>query len=241
MLFDLRGRGRRNVIKVIYVTLAILLGGGLVLFGIGGGGALSGGLVDAITGSGTTGDSGEDRFKARERQAAEATRRNPRDTAAWAALARARFSQAGIGENFDPSTGTYTAAGKRKLTGATDAWQKFLALDPPPAEAGQVAGIMVQAYGPEGLNRQDDAIRALEVIAEARPGPNTYANLAAAAYGAGQKRKGDLAKAEALERADKDEREALRGQIESAEQQASSATGTGGAPAGGATDSATGE
>ena len=239
MLFDLRGRGRRRTIKVIYVTLALLLGGGLVFFGIGG--DVSGGLVDAITERGTTGDSGEKRFRDRERQAAEATRRNPRDAAAWAALARARVSQAGIGENFDPSRNTYTAAGRRKLQSAADAWQRLLALNAPPAQAAQVAGLMVNAYGPDGLNRQDDAVRALEVIAEARPGPNTYANLAAAAYGAGQKRKGDLAKAEALERADKTGREALRGQIESAEQQATAAGGAGGAPAGGATDSATGE
>lgn len=233
MLFDLRGRGRRNTIKVIYVTLAILLGGGLVLFGIGG--DVSGGLVDAITERGATGDSGEDRFRDRERQAAEATRRNPRDAAAWAALTRARFSQAGIGENFDASRGTYTSAGRRKLEGASQAWQRYLSLDPPVEEAGQVAGIMVQTYGADGLNRPEDAVRALEVIAEARPGTNTYANLATAAYAAGQSRKGDLAKREALERADSDEREALRGQLEQAEQSAS------GAAAGGAADSATGE
>jgi len=236
MLFDLRGRGRRRTIKVIYVTLALLLGGGLVFFGIGG--DVSGGLVDAITERNATGDSGEKRFRERERREAEEARRNPRDAAAWAELTRARFSQASIGENFDQSTGTYTAAGRAKLESAAQAWQRFLALDPPPAQAGQVAGLMVQAYGPEGLNRTEEAVRALEIIAEARPGPNTYANLAAAAYGAGQKRKGDLAKAEALELADRDEREALRGQIETAEQQAASA---GGAPAGGVTDSATGE
>lgn len=234
MLFDLRGRGRRNTIKVIYVTLAFLLGGGLVLFGIGG--DVSGGLVDAITERGATGDSSEDRFRDRERRAADATRRNPQDAAAWAALARARVSQAGTGENFDASRSTYTAAGRRKLEGASQAWQRFLDLDPPVQQAAQVAGLMVQAYGPAGLNRPDDAVRALEVIAEARPGPNTYANLAAAAYEAGQKRKGDLAKAEALERADADEREALRGQIETAEQQAGA-----GAAGAGATGSATGE
>lgn len=232
MLFDLRGRGRRNVIKVIYVTLALLLGGGLVLFGIGG--ETSGGLVDAITEGGTGGDSGEDRLVAREREAAAATRSNPGDAAAWATLARARFSQAGLGENFDASRNTYTAAGRRKLEGASQAWQRFLELDPPVAQAGQVAGIMVQAYGAQGLNRPDDAVRALELIAEARPGANTYANLATAAYGAGQKRKGDLAKAEALERAESGERAALRRQIEATEQQA-------GAGAAGATDSATGE
>jgi hypothetical protein len=52
MLFDLRGRGRRRTVQVIYLSLAILMGGGLVLFGIGG--ATSGGLVDAITGSSDT-------------------------------------------------------------------------------------------------------------------------------------------------------------------------------------------
>ena len=52
MLFDLRGRGRRRTIQAIYLSLAILMGGGLVLFGIGG--ATSGGLVDAISGSGNS-------------------------------------------------------------------------------------------------------------------------------------------------------------------------------------------
>ena len=46
MLFDLRGRGRRTTVQVIYLTLALLMGGGLVLFGIGG--DVSGGLVDAF-------------------------------------------------------------------------------------------------------------------------------------------------------------------------------------------------
>ena len=36
MLFDLRARGRRRAIKVIYLFLALLMGGGLIFFGIGG-------------------------------------------------------------------------------------------------------------------------------------------------------------------------------------------------------------
>src|SRR5687768_9714279 len=66
MLFDLRGRGRRRTIKIVYITLALLMGGGLVLFGIGGGGAMQGGLVDAITGS-SGGDTGSERFDNAER------------------------------------------------------------------------------------------------------------------------------------------------------------------------------
>ena len=61
MLFDLRGSGRRRTVKIVYITLAFLMGGGLILFGIGGGGALPGGLVDAIQ-QGGSGDSGNDRF-----------------------------------------------------------------------------------------------------------------------------------------------------------------------------------
>jgi hypothetical protein len=83
---------------------------------------------------------------------------------------------------------------------------------------------MAQAYSSAGLNEPDKSVRAQEIIAEARPGPNTYAQLAVAAYAAGQKRKGDLAKNEAIRRADPDDREALRGQLESAAQ--SGGTGT---------------
>ena len=51
MLFDLRGRGRRRTVQVIYLSLAVLMGGGLVLFGIGGGTNES--LFDAIGGNGS--------------------------------------------------------------------------------------------------------------------------------------------------------------------------------------------
>ncbi|MBA2514968.1 MAG: hypothetical protein H0V26_11695 [Solirubrobacterales bacterium] len=223
MLFDLRGRGRRNAIKVIYLSLAILMGGGLVLFGIGG--DTSGGLVDAITeGGGGGGDAGQDRFTKRETQALASTRRDPQDQAAWAELARARFSLAGIGDNFDASRNTYTDPGKAKLRRASEAWERFLSLDPSPAEASRVASLMVQAYAPDGLDEPVKLVTAQELIAEARPGPNTYAQLAASAYAAGQERKGDLAKDKALELSPKDEREALRGQIEQAAR-GTSATG----------------
>ena len=55
MLFDLRGR-RRRAVQVTYLMLALLMGGGLVLFGIGG--SVSGGLIDAFkgTGGGSSGD-----------------------------------------------------------------------------------------------------------------------------------------------------------------------------------------
>src|SRR5918999_4402778 len=101
MLFDLRGRRRRGV-QATYLLLALLMGGGLVFFGIGG--EVSGGLVDALTESSGGGDTGAQRFEERERAAAQKATANPKDATAWAELARARVQAAGIGENFDPNT-----------------------------------------------------------------------------------------------------------------------------------------
>ena len=216
MLFDLRGSGRRRVIKVVYVTLAFLMGGGLVLFGIGGGGALSGGLVDAITQSDGGGD-GTDRFRAAEQKATAAVRANPTDATLWAAAARARFNLASAGENVDQSSGEFTEAGKRQLRSAGAAWEEHLKLagDNPDS---RVASLMVQGFSV--LGEYDKAAVAQEVIALDRESVGAYTQLAIIAYQAGQLRKGDLAKDKALELTEPDMRESLKGQLEGARAQA---------------------
>jgi hypothetical protein len=226
MLFDLRGSGRRRFIKVVYITLAFLMGGGLVLFGIGGGGALSGGLVDAITQSDSGGGNGTDRFRAAEQKAAAAARANPTDAALWAALARARFNLASAGENVNQSTGEFSAAGKRDLERAGAAWEEHLKLagDKPDS---RVASLMVQAYSL--LGQYDKAATAQEVIALDRGSVGAYTQLALLAYQAGQLRKGDLAKGKALELTEPDMRESLKGQLEGARAQAAVQAGQGAA------------
>ena len=121
MLFDLRGSGRRTTVKVVYLTLALLMGGGLVLFGIGG--DVSGGLVDAITERGGTTDTGAGRYEDRVREAERRIQANPKDAAAWAVLARARYQLASAGENFDRNTGQFTAQGKTQLGELNDYWR----------------------------------------------------------------------------------------------------------------------
>jgi hypothetical protein len=219
MLFDLRGRGRRRTVKIVYITLAFLMGGGLVLFGIGGGGAISGGLVDAITGSKGGGDTGIERFEQKERAALAATQANPKDAPAWAALARARVQTAGFGENFDPNTSTYTDAGKAKLAQAADAWDHYLALDPKHPDD-RVASLMVRAFDPSALNRPADAVKAQEIITEVRPTSKTFGALAIYAYQAGQTRKGDLATKKALDLAEPDQRNTLKSELDQAKQAA---------------------
>jgi len=214
MLFDIRGR-RKNVVKVVYVILALLLGGGLVLFGIGG--DTSGGLVDAITDRSGSDTATDDRFAKREAAALVKTRANPSDKTAYAELARARFQLAGQGENFDAAKGTFTEKGNAKLRGSKAAWEKYLTLEPEKPDE-RLARLMVQAF--DALGDAAGAARAQEVVAEANPdNANVYAQLAALSYAAGLTRKGDLAKDKALELTEPDMREALKGQLESAKAQ----------------------
>jgi hypothetical protein len=222
MLFDLRGSGRRRVVKIVYITLAFLMGGGLVLFGIGGGGALPGGLVDAIT-QGGSGDDSADRFREQEQAASARARANPTDAALWAAVARARFNLANSGENVDQSTGNYTDAGAEQLRAAGRAWEEHVELagDNPDS---RVASLMVQGYA--GLGEMEKATAAQEIIAEDRNSAGAYATLAQLAYQAGQLRKGDLARDRALELTEPDMREALKGQLDSVRTQAAAESAT---------------
>ena len=220
MLFDLRSPGRRNVIKVVYVTLALLMGGGLVLFGIGG--EVSGGVVDAITGSGG-GGGGADRFREREERALAAAGADARDAAAWGELARARFQLASVGDNFDAQTSTLTASGKAKLRQATEAWDTHVELTNRPDD--RLAATMAQAY--VELGEPAKAAAAQEIITEARPKAGSFAQLAVYAYAAGQTRRGDLARDRALELTDRDQRDELRTQLEQARAQAAQGSAAG--------------
>jgi tetratricopeptide (TPR) repeat protein len=236
MLFDLRGRGRRNTIKVIYITLALLMGGGLVLFGIGG--EVSGGLVDAITDPANRGDTSEERFEQREADALARTRANPEDTQAWLELVRACVSLAGAGDRYNQAENTYNAEGQAKLREAAAAWERLLELEPDEdEELSRVASLMVRGY--VALNDFEGAAIAQEIVAEVRESAGTYSQLAILAYQAGQTRKGDLASDRAIELTEPDMRETLRSQLEQAKQQSAlegieGAAGEPGAEGGGA-------
>jgi tetratricopeptide (TPR) repeat protein len=217
MLFDLRGRGRRRTVQAIYLSLAILMGGGLVLFGIGG--ATNGGLIDAIQGNGSS-QSASDAFNKRVDALEKRVQANPQDARAWAELADVRFQTASTGANYDQATQTYTAKGKAALRQATNAWQRHLAL------AGEkpnqrVANEMVTAYGVAGLRNYPEAVKALEFVIDATPKATyqQYAQLAVLAHGAKQTRKEKLAADKAAELAPKGQAKTVRDQIKAAEQQ----------------------
>jgi hypothetical protein len=217
MLFDLRGSGRRTTIKVVYLTLALLMGGGLVLFGIGG--DVSGGLVDALTENSGTTSSSDSTFRDRAERATRDAQASPQDPEAWAEVARTRYQYASAGEFLDRNTGEFTAEGKAQLQLAATAWEKHLELAKNKPDD-RVATLMVQTYSQGGLNEPEKAVQAQEIITEVRPKDSTFATLAVLAYQAGQTRKGDLATKEALALADDDDRETLKSELEQAKQQA---------------------
>jgi tetratricopeptide (TPR) repeat protein len=220
MLFDLRGRGRRRTVQAIYLSLAVLMGGGLVLFGIGG--ATSGGLLDAFKGSANT-QSASDIFQKRIDAAERGVKARPNDPRAWAQLTRVRYQQAGTGEGFDNTQNVFTDKGKQELAGAEAAWNKYLTLTDKPDDS--VASLMVQAFSQVGLNKPDKAVEAQEIILDHRQTGPLYVTLAALAYQAGQTRKAQLASQKALALTPKDDKEQIKAQLESARVAASAQGG----------------
>jgi hypothetical protein len=218
MLFDLRGRGRRRTVQAIYLFLAVLMGGGLVLFGIGS--SSNGGLFDAITGNGGGGgSSGTATIDTQIKRQLAHTRTDPRNPAPWVQLATLRVRRASI-DGIQPD-GTYTADAKRGLALAATAWERYLALNPKQPSV-RTANLMVQAYGQNGLNELDKAVQAKQIVTDAErpPNSNLYAQLAVLAYQAGDTRTGDLAGSRAVDLAAKADRKQLRTQLDLLKKQA---------------------
>jgi hypothetical protein len=219
MLFDLRSAGRRRTVKVIYASLAILMGGGLVLFGIGSSG--TGGLFDALglTDSSSSGGNVDDRIEKAEKSAARRARLNPTDAAAWAALARARYQLSLGGDNFDQNNGAWTDKGKAKLRTAATAWEKYLALDPKHPDS-NLATLMAKAFysSDAALNKQDQpslnepgkCIPAMQIIVRVRPSTATYFDLAACSYAAGSFNLAELARKKSIALAPSAQRESVK-------------------------------
>ena len=225
MLFDLQSRNRRTAVKIIYLGLAILMGGGLVLFGIGTGTG-GGGLLDVFTGGGSSTSA---QISSAEKRANHEVRLHPQDPRAWADLARARLQTAGLGDNYDQTanqgTGAFTAKGRAKLRTAGSAWQRYLTLEPNPDP--KLAQVMTRVYDENGLNDPAQTANAWEIVTGKQPTAAYFGFLAQYAYMAGQERKGDLAAARAVQLAVPAQRRLLRTQLAAIKSQAQLQAGRG--------------
>jgi len=192
MLFDLRSRGRRRTVQGVYLGLAVLMGGGLVLFGVGTG-VGGGGLLNAFGG----GSSNQSQVvSSQEKAAIKATQQNPNSAAAWSSLVQARWTAATTaGPDYNANTQAFSTAGKKELAELTQAYQHYLQLTKNPDPTTTL--LAARAYA--RLGDYANAANAWEVITAANPTEvSAYECLAVSAYAANQARKGDLATTKAL-------------------------------------------
>ncbi len=209
MLFDLRGRHRRRAVKFIYVGLALLIGGGLILFGVGAGSG-GGGLLNAAT---ENNGSGSASFSSQIKKYEKTTQNQPSNAAAWEKLTAALLHEAG-GEAYTTSAGALTSKGHELYVRASRSWERYLALNPPKPSL-ELAKLMLRVYGAEGLNQPAAAVQVLQQIVAAEPNSASYyAFLAEYAYKAKNARVGDLASTKAIGLAPAAERARLKAQLE---------------------------
>jgi hypothetical protein len=227
MLFDLRSRGRRRTIQVVYGFLAVLIGGGLVLFGVGGG-AGSTGLLSQLANQGTGSATGVKIDETAVEKAHRALKREPSSTAAWDAYARAVFTLADT--NYVTSESGFTPAGAKELAILKPAWYHYLSLSPAKPDATLAADVAF-AFGESGIGEYSVAESGQEVVAEAHNSADEYAQLAAYAYLAHERDRAELAEAKALALAPKSQRKTIQSELTKIANEASGATGSTGTTA----------
>jgi hypothetical protein len=207
MLFDLKGKRRRTV-QVVYLGLAILLGVGLVGFGVGS--SVNGGLGSLLNG-GSGSNTANKTVQKQIDTANTALSRDPKNTAALAALVRGHYNLAST--TADAQTSEFTTKSMTELLATDAAWQRYLAAAKQPDA--DLARRAVQAE--DGIARltkaQSDqkpywarAATAAEIIAGSDPNPNNYIALVQYATLAGQTRKADLAGKKAIDLAPKSQK-----------------------------------
>jgi hypothetical protein len=241
MLFDLKGK-RRRVVQGVYLTLAILMGAGLVLFGIGS--SVNGGLSDLFSGGGGS-NKADQTIQKKIDTAEKQLQTNPKSEAALAEVIRGHYQLATA--TADPNTGAFPADARKDLEQAASAWQRYLATNPKKPNV-DLARVMLQAYSglaqsATGDNAAKDsqtawggAAGAAELIAADQPNANSYIALVQYATLAGQTGKADLAGKKAIALAPKNQKKTVTQQVASAK--AAGQSQAGGGTAGGTTGTA---
>jgi hypothetical protein len=232
MLFDLKGK-RRRVVQGVYLGLAILMGGGLVLFGIGS--DVSGGLGDLFTGGGGGENQAEEQAQKRVDSAEKTLATDPQDEAALAQLVRSHYQLATAKASAE--TSEFTSKAVPELEATADAWTRYVdATDKVDPSLGRFA---IQAY--EGLatlekEQQDKskhwagAAGAAEEVAQADEKAQNYILLVQYASLAGQTRKADLAGKKAIALAPRGQKKQAKAAVEEAKAQASQPAAGGAQP-----------
>jgi hypothetical protein len=199
MLFDIRGR-RKNVVKVVYGILAVMMGASLFL------------VVGPVNIGSLLSNSDEvnrsaDIFDEQVERTEQRLRKDPENPDILVSLTRTRINAGRAKSELDPATGetNVTAEAQVEYEKATDAWARYLKLageEPNPSVASLVSGtafLLAQnskTYA-EAIEYLGDAAAAQRFAAEGRPSVGAWTTLAAYEYLAGDKAAGAKAGEEA--------------------------------------------
>jgi hypothetical protein len=227
MLFDLRGR-RRRAVQATYLTLAVLMGGGLVLFGIGG--DVSGGLFDAFKDNKST--PGDQQAEKRVERNKKALVRSPQNPALLKALVRDEYQLAV--SQLPQNAVSFPKGARDELRAADTYWQRYLKIEkgnPDPT----LATVALRLYDPGALNQPKDAQQAATIVAEDQKNSAGYLRVVQYATLAGDKRTADLAAQKAIDLAPASARKTVRQQVKQARQSAKAASQQGAQGGGGST------
>jgi hypothetical protein len=207
MLFDLRSRGRRRTMQVVYIGLAVLMAAGLVLFGVGtgtGGGGLFGGLAGSGS-SGNGSNAAADAAKKAQQQVAS----NPNDPTAWQKLITARWENA---QSSGLTNTGFTTFGKQQLAQVTQDYQHYVKLVPKPDVT--TATYAARAYSYLGNYSQE--AQTWDAITSVSPSTVGYKCLALSAYAAKNTSLGQLAANKMLAHVPKKQRQTISQELQAA-------------------------
>jgi hypothetical protein len=207
VLFDLRGR-RRRAVQATYLLLAVLLGGGLVLFGIGG--EVSGGLFNAFS-DGSGGGNGNSVIQDRIEKQEERLAAQPDNEALLQSLVRDYY---GLATSQQQSGSTeFPDDAKDDLRKAAGYWERYVdtvSENPSP----NTALFALRVYDVGALNRPGEAQKAAAIIARKQNDSASYLQLVSYAALAKDTRTADLAAQKAIDLAPKGQEKEVKQQAE---------------------------
>jgi hypothetical protein len=182
MLFDIRGR-RKNVVKVVYAVLALLMG--LSLFLVVGPAPIQ----DLFGGGATT--SASDQLEEQAERIEAKLKKDPQDPQLLLSLTRARISTGNSLAVPNPETGQigFTPEARQQLFLASEVWSKYLkATDEPNAGGAQLVaqaffGLAQTARSvAEAEANIRAAAQAQQIVADDRPSLGSLSSLAIFRY-----------------------------------------------------------
>jgi hypothetical protein len=211
MLFDLRSGRRRNLVKVVYAVLAILMGASLFL-------TVGPVNIGEIFGNNSSSTDAAQIYEEQSERIEAKLKKDPGDADLLASLTRAQLNAGNASVTREANGETViTTEAVESYREADQTWTEYLEATDEPSPA--IAQLMAPMYFqlaevsgsyPEAETRLQAAADAQKIAAEDRPNLNSLAVLARYTYFTGDFKAAEQARAEATKKANSaSERESL--------------------------------